>query len=205
VSLDRGLTDLPDCAGPVLRMVPMRRRHLRAVMRIDEQVYPRPWTLALYQGELAQAEHRRIYLVARAGREVVGHAGLTVVAGEGHVTTVAVDPGWQARGVGTRLMLVLARAALGRGLTAMTLEVRASNVTAQRLYERFGFVAAGVRAGYYAETGEDAVIMWAHHVDDPAYRRRLEVIESQLVGPPPIDEISGAIPSGDRLTSGDRS
>lgn len=184
----------PFAVAPV-RIVPMRKRHLRSVLRIDQQVYLRPWSLGLYQGELAQAEDRRIYIVARAGREVVGHAGLVLVAGEGHVTTVAVDPAAQGRGIGTRLMLVLVRAALDRGVGAFTLEVRASNDTAQRLYERFGFTTAGVRAGYYAEDGEDARIMWAHQVDTPAYRERLDDIESSLVGPPPIDEVRNARPA----------
>lgn len=180
---------VPDRAAPPVRIVPMRKRHLRAVLRIDQQVYPRPWSLGLYQGELAQDEDRRIYIVARSGREVLGHAGLVLVAGEGHVTTVAVDPAAQGRGIGTRLMLVLVRAALDRGVGALTLEVRASNTTAQRLYERFGFVAAGVRAGYYAEDGEDAVIMWAHEVGGADHRMRLDAIEASLVGPPPIDEV----------------
>src|SRR5690606_40791016 len=69
---------------------------------IDRQVYPRPWSLSLYQGELAMPANRRVYLVARIGRRVVGHAGLTYAADEGHVTTVAVDPAWQGRGVGAR-------------------------------------------------------------------------------------------------------
>ena len=174
---------------PLVRIVPMRRRHLRAVMRIDQQVYPRPWSLAIYQGELSQPEHRRVYVAARVGREVVGHAGLTVVADEGHITTVAVDPAWQRHGIGTRIMLVLARAALDRALVAMTLEVRATNQPAQRLYRRFGFDEAGTRAGYYAETGEDAVIMWAHHLATAEYRDRLARIEAGLVGPAPVDEV----------------
>src|SRR5690606_5795758 len=143
---------------PTVRIVPMQRRHLRAVLEIDRQVYPRPWSLSLYQGELAMPANRRVYLVARIGRRVVGHAGLTYAADEGHVTTVAVDPAWQGRGVGARLLLVLFRCAVAGGATSLTLEVRASNAGAQHLYRRFGFVEAGIRAGYYTETDEDAVI-----------------------------------------------
>ena len=76
---------------------------------------------------------------------------------DGHVTTIAVDPEWQRQGVGTRLLLALAREAIARGATALTLEVRLSHRGAQELYQRFGFTAVGVRKGYYADTGEDAL------------------------------------------------
>ena len=175
---------------PTVRVVPMRRRHLRAVLEIDRQVYPRPWSLSLYQGELALPEHRRVYLVARVGRQVVGHAGLTYAADQGHVTTVAVDPAWQGRGVGARLLLVLFRSAVAGGATSLTLEVRAGNDTAKRLYQRFGFTVAGVRSGYYAETGEDAAIMWAHDVASPDYLARLDRIEAELPGAPLVDGAS---------------
>ena len=183
---------------PTVRIVPMQRRHLRAVLEIDRQVYPRPWSLSLYQGELAMPANRRVYLVARIGRRVVGHAGLTYAADEGHVTTVAVDPAWQGRGVGARLLLVLFRCAVAGGATSLTLEVRASNAGAQHLYRRFGFVEAGIRAGYYTETDEDAVIMWAHEVDTPEYLARLDRIEAELPGAPLIDAASG---HGPRRTS----
>jgi [ribosomal protein S18]-alanine N-acetyltransferase len=178
---------------PTVRVVPMRRRHLRAVLEIDRKVYPRPWSLSLYQGELAMAEHRRVYLVARVGRQVVGHAGLTHAADQGHVTTVAVDPAWQGRGVGARLLVVLFRAAVAGGATSLTLEVRSGNDVAQRLYRRFGFVDAGVRSGYYAETGEDALIMWAHEVASPAYAALLDRVEAELPGPRLVDEASGRV------------
>ena len=167
-------------AEPTLRIVPMRRRHLRSVLRIEAEVYPRPWTLGLYLGELALPEQRRVYLVARSGGHVVGHAGLMFAADDGHVTTVAVDPPWQRHGVAARLLVVLLREAIARGASALTLEVRAANQPAQALYRRFGFVEAGVRKGYYAETEEDAVIMWAEDVGGDDYRRLLDRIDVEL-------------------------
>ncbi|MBK5224821.1 MAG: ribosomal protein S18-alanine N-acetyltransferase [Acidimicrobiia bacterium] len=172
-----------------VRIAPMRRRHLRSVLRIESQVYPRPWTLGLYLGELALPEERRIYLIARVGGEVVGHAGLMFAADDGHVTTVAVDPTWQRRGIAARLLLVLFREAIDRGARDLTLEVRASNGAAQALYRQFGFVEAGVRKGYYSENREDAVIMWANHVDTDEYRQRLDRIEAGLTGLRVIDEL----------------
>jgi ribosomal-protein-alanine N-acetyltransferase len=167
-------------AEPDLRIAPMRRRHLRSVLRIEAEVYPRPWTLGLYLGELALPEERRIYLVARSGGHVVGHAGLMFAADDGHVTTVAVDPRWHRRGIAARLLVVLFREARMRGATDLTLEVRATNEPAQALYRRFGFAEAGLRKGYYAETGEDAVIMWANDVHADTYRQLLDRIDRDL-------------------------
>jgi ribosomal-protein-alanine N-acetyltransferase len=173
----------PHAVRTTVRIAPMRRRHLRSVLRIESQVYPRPWTLGLYLGELALPDEKRVYLVARSGGEVVGHAGLMFAATDGHVTTIAVDPTWQRRGIGAHLLLVLVREAIERGALDLTLEVRASNHGAQALYRRFGFEEAGTRRGYYQEDGEDAVIMWANGVDSPAYRAHLDQLSRELARP----------------------
>ncbi|MHB8680802.1 MAG: ribosomal protein S18-alanine N-acetyltransferase [Acidimicrobiales bacterium] len=165
-----------------LRIVPMRRRHLRSVIRIEEECYPRPWSATLFLSELAQRASRR-YVTATIGPMVVGYAGLMLVEDEGHVTTVTVDPVWQHRGVGTMLLLDLARAAPRLGARHLTLEVRAGNAAAQELYRRFGFAPAGVRRNYYAETGEDAIVMWAHDVGTEEYADRLAGIEARLRSP----------------------
>jgi ribosomal-protein-alanine N-acetyltransferase len=164
-----------------VRISPMRRRHLRAVLKIEAQVYPTPWTHALFVSELA-LRSTRAYVVAQVGREVIGYAGLMMSLSDGHVTTIAVDPEWQRQGVATRLLLALAREAIARGATALTLEVRLSHRGAQQLYQRFGFVSVGVRKGYYADTGEDALIMWAHDVDQPDYASLLERLERRVPG-----------------------
>ena len=98
----------------VVRVSPLRRRHLPGVLRIEKQVYPRPWTMGLYLGELALPA-TRIYLVARIGSRVVGYGGVMMNVDEGHVTTLAVDPSLQSNKVGTRLLLILARRAVARG------------------------------------------------------------------------------------------
>ncbi|MBW3612106.1 MAG: ribosomal protein S18-alanine N-acetyltransferase, partial [Actinobacteria bacterium] len=140
--------------------------------------------LALFLSELGAGPTRR-YLVARSGPSTVGYGGLMVSVGEGHITTLAVDPAWQRRSVGTRLLHALATHAVDEGCTGLTLEVRMGNLGAQALYRRFGFVPAGVRRNYYAETKEDALIMWAHEVDTPAYAERLAAIAERLSVPAP--------------------
>src|SRR5262245_27303950 len=164
-----------------VEIVPMRRRHLRAVMRIEQQVYPRPWSTSLFLSELA-LRSTRSYVVARVGREVVGYAGVLMTLDDGHVTTIAVDPAWHRHKIGTRLLLCLAREALARGARSLTLEVRITNTGAQDLYRRFGFVPVGVRKNYYQEVNEDALVMWAHDVDRPEYDELLDSIERRIPG-----------------------
>jgi [ribosomal protein S18]-alanine N-acetyltransferase len=164
-----------------VHIVPMRRRHLRAVLRIEHQVYPRPWSNSLFVSELA-LRSTRAYIVAKVGRDVVGYAGLMMSLSDGHVTTIAVDPAWHRNHVGTRLLLALTREAIVRGATALTLEARLSNKPAQEMYRHFGFVPVGVRKGYYADTGEDALVMWAYEVDAPAYDALLRGVEHRVPG-----------------------
>ncbi len=159
----------------------MRRRHLRSVLRIEEAVYPRPWSHSLFLSELA-LRTTRAYFVALIGKDVVGYAGLMMAAGDGHVTTIAVDPSWQRRHVGTRLLLAVGHEARARGGQNLTLEVRLSNHGAQDLYRRFGLGPVGVRKNYYAETNEDALVMWAHGINEPAYAELLAALERGVAG-----------------------
>lgn len=178
--------DGTDLEGLVVELVPMRRRHLRAVLRIEQQVYPRPWSLGLFLSELGLGASRA-YVVARLRGSIVGYGGILLTGGDGHVTTVAVDPAWQRRTLATRILLVLAREGIARGATALTLEVRESNTAAQELYRRFGFAPAGIRRNYYVETNEDALIMWAHDVQGEEYAARLDRIEAALPGRTVVD------------------
>lgn len=179
---DPSATDVvPDVGATRICVAPMRRRHLKSVLATEAKVYPNPWSMSLYLGELAQPDSR-CYLVARSGAVVVGHAGVLFIEDEGHVTTVAVEPAWQRRQVATRLLLAQFRHAIDRGATALTLEVRVGSRGAQELYRRFGFAPAGVRKGYYADSGEDAIIMWVHDLATPQMGERLAAIEAGISG-----------------------
>ena len=160
-------------------VVPMRRRHLRGVVDIEERTNHRPWSLTLFQGELRQPTSRR-YVVALDGYRVVGFAGLMLTGFEGHITNVAVDPDARRRHIATRMLLVLFREAIALGLEDLTLEVRVTNRAAQELYRRFGFVPGGVRPNYYSDIKEDALIMWAHGIGTDEGAARLDELTSSL-------------------------
>ncbi len=171
----------------VVHLLPMRRRHLRSVIKIEAQVYARPWSLSLFVSEMAMRTSRAYY-VARINGVLCGYAGLMVTEGDGHVTTLAVDPAWHRNKIGTRLLLIVARTAIRRGASNLTLEVRVGNTAAQEMYRRFGFRPAGIRKNYYVETNEDALVMWAHDIDTPEYARRLADIEAAIPGVTMISE-----------------
>jgi ribosomal-protein-alanine N-acetyltransferase len=178
----------PEPDAPTIEIAPMRRRHLRSVIRIEAQAEHRGWSVGLYLAELRR-EHDRLYVVARRDEQVVGFAGLLLQDIDAHVTTISVDSAHRGQRVGTRLMLVLARHAIARGAENMTLEVRATNEPAIALYRAFGMAPAGIRKNYYADLGEDALIMWAHDLVDDAYRRRLDRIEAGLPGPTRVEGV----------------
>jgi ribosomal-protein-alanine N-acetyltransferase len=178
-------------AGPPLGEVevsPMRRRHLRSVIRIEAQAEHRGWSVGLYLAELRR-EHDRAYVVARVDQQVVGFGGLLLQEPDAHITTLSVDATRRNRRLGTRLLLVLTRHAIARGAENLTLEVRSTNDAAIALYRSFGLAPAGIRKNYYADLGEDALIMWAHDIRSDAYLERLARIESALPDPTRVEGV----------------
>ena len=160
--------------APSISFRPMALGDIPTVLDIERRTYPQPWSEGVFQDELAQ--QNRVYLVAEAEGGMIGFAGLLLVEDDAHVTTLAVESTARQRGIGTRLMLELIAAGLERGARNLTLEVRATNDGAQRLYSRFGMAAVGVRKHYYRD--DDAVIMWVTDIDQPEYRKRLDEIRA---------------------------
>jgi ribosomal-protein-alanine N-acetyltransferase len=161
---------------PVVSVRFMDVDDLDAVIALEGEIYSQPWSRQVFVDELA-ADHR-IYLVAEIDDVIVGYAGLMVIVGDAHVTTVAVHDGARRHRIATRLMLDLVDGSLVLGARHLTLEVRVSNKGAQRLYARFGLAPVGVRKDYYVD--EDALIMWVTDIDADEYRRRLAAIRSEL-------------------------
>lgn len=141
-----------------LSIVPMTRDDLDRVVAIERASFPTAWRREAYERELLNANAR--YLVAKLGGEVVGYAGMWAIMDEAHITTLAVATPYRRRGIGERLLVALLQSAEDAGAGMVTLEVRASNEAARALYERYGFEAVAYMGGYYADTGEEAVVMW---------------------------------------------
>lgn len=136
----------------------MEKRDVPRMAELEKLCFPTPWSAKALAGELKNDV--ALYLVLERDGVVAGYAGAWIMYDEAHITNVAVDPNCRRQGMGMRIMLAMMRSALERGASRMTLEVRAHNYGAQALYEKCGFVKAGVRPGYYGDTGEDAFILW---------------------------------------------
>jgi len=155
---------------------------IKGVQEVERTSFPIPWPANAFRHELTQNKNAR-YVVARDGDRIVGYAGLWLMVDEAHITTFAVHPDARRRKIGERLLQRLFEIAGDIGAEWLTLEVRASNIAAQRLYEKYGFKRAGVRRRYYSDNGEDALIMWTERIKDRAVRDRLKKLRDDLDAP----------------------
>ena len=143
---------------------PMEIQHLDEVLAIEQKSFPTPWSRNAFTHELVHNDFS-LYIVALDGEKVVGYAGMWCIMDEGHITTIAVHWDNRRQKIGAGLLKELFREGLSRGCARMTLEVRPSNLAAQDLYIKMGFVSHGRRPGYYSDTREDAIIMWKDRID----------------------------------------
>lgn len=160
-----------EAAASGVAVRPMAERDVEAVTAL----YLRTFAWRLADGHFARERTNPIaaYIVAEdAAGALVGFGGLWLQVDEAHVMTLGVEPSWRNRGIGALLLARLVEIAVARGAALLTLEVRTGNAPAIALYERFGFVEAGRRPRYYADTGEDGLIMTTPPLDDPAWRAR---------------------------------
>lgn len=142
---------------PETKLRPLRPTDLDAVLEI-ERGFNAPWTREMFLQELANTE-MSTQLVAEFGGVLRGYIMWWYVADEVHIVNVAVHAGFRRRGVARQLLAAVFTAAADRGMTIATLEVRFHNNGAITLYESLGFQKVAIRKAYYADNGEDAVVM----------------------------------------------
>ncbi len=135
-----------------MKVVPMQEKHLAAIAEIEKECFSKPWSEDALREELGKG----VFLAAESGEKILGYAGCQTVLDEGYITNVAVSERFRKKGVGSALMRGMLEEAKKSGLSFLTLEVRASNLDAIRLYKKFGFKKSGVRRGYYDKPKEDA-------------------------------------------------
>lgn len=148
---------MSDAHPPALVFEPLQEKHLEAVMAIEEEAYPEPWTRGMFRQDIA-APLAHFY-VTFLDHVLVGYVGIWRVADEAHMTSVTVRREYRRQGLGSQLVQFILNVSAELGLHRAFLEVRESNVAGQRLYRKLGFKHTGWRKGYYRSTGEDAVVM----------------------------------------------
>lgn len=136
----------------------MEPKDILQVAEVEKNIFSQPWSEASFRDTLSRED--TLYLVAEEQGEILGYCGLWQSLYEGEIPNVAVQEKYRRRGVGEALLSELFLQGEKRGITAYTLEVRAGNAGAIRLYEKLGFCPVGVRPRFYQKPVEDAVIMW---------------------------------------------
>ena len=149
----------------MIEIVPMTEEHLDGVVALEEATFSIPWPRSEFEREIRE-NNMAIYYVAVEDGKVIGYAGMWHVVMEGHITNVGVLQEARRKGVGSMLMEKIIEVAVEKKMEGITLEVRMGNAPAQALYHKFGFKAEGIRKNYYADTKEDAIIMWKYFSEE---------------------------------------
>lgn len=129
------------------------------IAELEKDIFSMPWSRESLLHEL-EGTHGAHYIVAAHESIVVGYAGFWQVFDEAHITNIAVKKEYRRKGIAFRLMAEMDALCQRLGILYQTLEVRVSNEAAIHMYEKTGFVSAGIRPGYYEKPQEDANIMW---------------------------------------------
>jgi ribosomal-protein-alanine N-acetyltransferase len=153
----------------------LKQEDVPQVTEIDREAFPTLWPPANYQRELKNGlAHYIVAADEEAGQYIIGFAGLWMLADEAHTTNIAVREKHRRQGIGEALLIGIIELAIKLEARLITLEVRASNADAQKLYAKYGFVRVGRRRGYYTDNREDAVLMSIEDVKAAPVRANLK-------------------------------
>ncbi len=147
---------------------PLTLADLATIERIERRSYPTPWSRSMFAGEIAKGTSICFGAVDTDGDRLVGYLIISRYADAWHIMNVAIDEDYRRRGIATQLLNRLFEATSSDDRRGYTLEVRVSNGQAIKLYESLGFVARGIRRGYYTDNREDALIMWKDPIRERA-------------------------------------
>lgn len=131
------------------------------VMEVERATFPTPWTTDIFYQEIVDNQHAH-YFVMVLDQKIIGYVGTWIVIDDAQITNIAVMPAFRGHKLGEKLFLYTIQQAIRRGATRLSLEVRESNVIAQKMYRKFGLVPGGIRKNYYTDNQEDAVVMWVN-------------------------------------------
>ena len=153
-----------------INIVPMNADHLDELERLERICFSRPWSKKMLAEELDNACAAFLVAEEPETKQVLGYAGVLVMADEGYITNVAVFPEYRRQGIAAQIIKVFCDFAEGNHLAFLTLEVRPTNTAAIELYRSFGFEEVGRRKNYYDLPKEDALILTRYFV----YEEELE-------------------------------
>ena len=135
----------------------IEEKDLTAVLILENLLYKDPWNAKNFESEVAQNDYAYMYVLEHEG-VILGYAGFWLSYEYATITKVSINPAVQKKGLGFYLFNTIMNYALEMGATSFSLEVRESNIAAQALYLKSGYLKKGKRKGYYSD-GEDAIVM----------------------------------------------
>jgi len=160
-----------------LLTLPMQLEHVAALKELERLCFGKHWTPTQFEKELENERYH--YFVALAQERPVAYLGYWRILEEAHITSVGVHPDYRQQRIAQHLVSVMLDDCQARQVNWVTLEVKASNVQAQKLYEKFGFAVMGRRKNYYQADQEDALIMWTENISAPAYQAQLKQLKAE--------------------------
>jgi len=163
-----------------IKIYPLSIKDIDQVYAIEVETFPTPWSRKSFVSQLL-GRRSNIYLVAKKNNEVIGYTGIVKKNKSGHITTIAVRSDFKRKKIGTLLLISLIRKAMKRGITKLFLEVRQSNIIAQKFYEKFNFFTTGKIRRYYSDSGEDALVMAVDDITNYEYKDFIKKIENELI------------------------
>ncbi len=138
----------------------LRESDIETAIRLETENFSRPWPRHAFEEVIPKKDMDYFVAVDDEGH-VIGTAAMYYVAGdEGDLMNISVDKRYRNQGICSRMVDYVIKHGQAAGLLDFTLEVRAGNAAAIRVYEKNGFRTEGVRPGYYEDPVEDALIMW---------------------------------------------
>ncbi len=189
-----------------IRIESMRVEDIAEVLEVERESMPAPWSARAYEYELRYNELAHYYVARLQQQEtlvepgprgwlaslfrphaqvvvpaIVGYVGFWLMAGESHISTIAVAPKYRGRSFGELILVAALDRSMELHAHESTLEVRISNYTAQQLYLKYSFVKVGVRKGYYTDNNEDALIMTTPPLGSAEYQQRFQRLKQALL------------------------
>ena len=138
-----------------IKILPLNFENVSDVYKVELTAFSHPWSKKAFLDELVNPLAK--YFVLYKDEKVVGYAGLWHIVDEGHITNIAIKKDYQGQGLSNYLLKEMIKYKNENSLTFLTLEVRESNIVAQKLYEKYNFIKIGERKKYY-ENNETAYL-----------------------------------------------
>lgn len=152
-----------------IHLRPMRKEDIEQVYAIDIMSFSMPWSEKSYRFELTENPTAALWVAETIPLQglgkIIGMIATWFIIDEVHIATIAVHPDFRRQGVGRQLLVHAILRSVGKGAKKAMLEVRRTNLGAQELYRKFGFVVVGVRPQYYRDNNEDALLMDLDPID----------------------------------------